>query len=161
MAEEIYYIDSKSEEETLKLGETIGELLEPGQLILLAGQLGSGKTVLTQGICHGLGVDEDVTSPTYNLINEYEGDLAVYHIDLYRLEQEEDLYDLGLEDYFDSAGVVIIEWPDLAYDLIPPDFVYIKFETLEGDNREISFEGEGSKAGALIERLEKYVDFRN
>ncbi|MEJ6950781.1 tRNA (adenosine(37)-N6)-threonylcarbamoyltransferase complex ATPase subunit type 1 TsaE [Natronospora cellulosivora (SeqCode)] len=161
MSEEIYYIESKSEEETLRLGETIGELLEPDQVVLLSGQLGAGKTVLTQGICNGLGVDEDVTSPTYNLINEYEGDLTVYHIDLYRLEHEEDLYDLGLEECFDSAAVVIIEWPDLAYDLIPPEFVYIKFEVADNDNREISIEGEGAKTEKLIERLEKYVDFRN
>ena len=113
---------SSSEEETYSLGETIGELVEAGQIILLSGDLGAGKTVLAQGICAGLGVLEDVTSPTFNLINEYEGDLTVYHMDLYRLEKEEELYDLAIEEYLESDGVVIIEWPDLVYDLLPPDF---------------------------------------
>ncbi|HHU92674.1 MAG TPA: tRNA (adenosine(37)-N6)-threonylcarbamoyltransferase complex ATPase subunit type 1 TsaE [Halanaerobiaceae bacterium] len=151
---------SSSEEETYSLGETIGELVEAGQIILLSGDLGAGKTVLAQGICAGLGVLEDVTSPTFNLINEYEGDLTVYHMDLYRLEKEEELYDLAIEEYLESDGVVIIEWPDLVYDLLPPDFIYIKINTLAEEEREISLEGEGENSLTLLERLEEYVDFR-
>lgn len=150
---------SSSEEETYSLGETIGELVEAGQIILLSGDLGAGKTVLAQGICAGLGVLEDVTSPTFNLINEYEGDLTVYHMDLYRLEKEEELYDLAIEEYLESDGVVIIEWPDLVYDLLPPDFIYIKINTLAEEEREISLEGEGENSLTLLERLEEYVDF--
>ncbi|MFP4015769.1 MAG: tRNA (adenosine(37)-N6)-threonylcarbamoyltransferase complex ATPase subunit type 1 TsaE [Halanaerobiales bacterium] len=159
--DEVLYITTNSEEETHNIGQQIGSMVEPGQIILLSGKLGAGKTILTQGICDGLGVDEDVTSPTYNLINEYEGDLTVYHMDLYRLEEEEDLYDLGIEDYLESDGIIIIEWPDLVYDLIPPDFIYIKIGVEEKEVRKISFEAEGEKGMSLLERLEDYADSGN
>jgi len=151
-------VKSSCEENTFELGQKIGKLVEPGQLILLSGDLGAGKTLLTQGICDGLGVEEDVTSPTYNLINEYEGDLVVYHMDLYRLEQEEDLYDLGFEDYIENGGIVIIEWPDLVYDLIPAEFIYIKIEVISQEERIIVVEAEGEKSMKLVERLEVNVD---
>jgi tRNA threonylcarbamoyladenosine biosynthesis protein TsaE len=151
-----YY--SHSEEETILFGEKIGELVEGGQIILLSGDLGVGKTILVQGIGAGLEVDEDITSPTYNLINEYEGQLSLYHMDLYRLEEEEELYDLGFEEYIESDGVVVIEWPDIAYDLLPPDFIYIKFELIDNDVRKILLEAEGEKGIKLLEGLRKYVD---
>ncbi len=151
-------VKSSCEDNTYEFGQKIGELVEPGQLILLSGDLGAGKTLLTQGICDGLGVEEDVTSPTYNLINEYEGDLAVYHMDLYRLEQEEDLYDLGFEDYLENGGIVIIEWPDLVYDLIPAEFIYIKIEVISQEERIIVVEAEGEKSMKLVERLELNVN---
>jgi tRNA threonylcarbamoyladenosine biosynthesis protein TsaE len=157
MEEEIFQYISNDEEETILLGEKIGELLEPGQIILLSGELGAGKTILVQGICNGLGVDEDVTSPTYTLINEYEGELTVYHMDLYRLEDEEDLYDVGVEDYLDTEGIVLIEWPDLVYDLLPPDFVYIRLVVLDDNTRKITIEAEGDKGIRLIERLAENV----
>ena len=81
-------------------------------------------------------------------------------MDLYRLEKEEELYDLAIEEYLESDGVVIIEWPDLVYDLLPPDFIYIKINTLAEEEREISLEGEGENSLTLLERLEEYVDFR-
>jgi len=157
MEEEIFQYISNDEEETILLGEKIGELLEPGQIILLSGELGAGKTILVQGICNGLGVDEDVTSPTYTLINEYEGELTVYHMDLYRLEDEEDLYDVGVEDYLDTERIVLIEWPDLVYDLLPPDFVYIRLVVLDDNTRKITIEAEGDKGIRLIERLAENV----
>lgn len=154
-------VKSSCEDNTYEFGQKIGELVEPGQLILLSGDLGAGKTLLTQGICDGLGVEEDVTSPTYNLINEYEGDLTVYHMDLYRLEDEKDLYDLGFEDYIENGGIVIIEWPDLVYDLIPAEFIYIKIDVISNEERILRFEAEGEKGMKLIERLENNVDFRD
>lgn len=157
MDETVLSIKSNSEKETFAFGQKIGELVEPGELILLSGNLGVGKTIITQGICDGLNIEEDVTSPTYNLINEYEGDLTVYHMDLYRLENEEELYDLAFEEYLDSDGIVIIEWPDIAYDLIPPEFIYIKINSISEKKREIIMEAEGDKAVRLFERLEKYV----
>lgn len=157
MAEDIFVIISESEEDTDLFGQKIGEIVEPGQVILLAGELGAGKTLMTQGICKGLGVDEDVTSPTYRLINEYEGDLPVYHMDLYRLDDVEDLYELGFEEYVERDGVIIVEWPDLAYDLLPPDFVYIKIYITGDNQREINLEAEGEKGTRLKERLEKYA----
>ena len=159
--DKVLSIRSSHEDETLNFGQKLGELVEPGQLILLSGDLGAGKTILTQGICKGLGVEEDVTSPTYNLINEYEGDLTVYHMDLYRLENEEDLYDLGFEDYLESGGIIIIEWPDLVYDLIPAEFIYIKIEVAAKEERIMQIEAEGDKGMKLIERLEDYADSWN
>lgn len=147
---------SRCEEDTYQLGETIGELLKSGQIILLSGDLGAGKTILTQGIAAGLGVDDDITSPTYNLINEYEGELELFHMDLYRLEQEEDLYDLGFEEYLERDGIIVIEWPDLAYAMLPPDFLYIKINVKE-DTREIIIEAEGNSCLKLLERLEEYA----
>lgn len=154
MEEEIYKYISNSELETTEFGEIIGKLAEPGQLILLSGDLGAGKTTLAQGIARGLTVDDDITSPTYNLINEYEGDLPLYHMDLYRLEEDEELYDLGFEDYLDRGGVIVIEWPDLVYDLIPPDFLYIKISKKDDNCREFSIEAEGIMGLKLLERLE-------
>ncbi len=161
MEDEVFSVRSSCEENTFGLGHKIGILVEPGQLILLSGDLGAGKTLLTQGICDGLGIEEDVTSPTYNLINEYEGDLTVYHMDLYRLEDEKDLYDLGFEDYIENGGIVIIEWPDLVYDLIPAEFIYIKIDVISNEERILRFEAEGEKGMKLIERLENNVDFRD
>lgn len=157
MEDSIFNYTSRNEDETIHLGKIIGEISEPGQIILLAGDLGAGKTVLAQGIARGLGVDDELTSPTYNLINEYEGDLELYHMDLYRLEEEEDLFDLGFEDYLERDGVVVIEWPDLAYDLLPSDFVYIKINVCKNNNREIIIEVEGSNGINFMERLKKYV----
>ncbi|MDI3546835.1 MAG: tRNA threonylcarbamoyladenosine biosynthesis protein TsaE [Halanaerobiales bacterium] len=157
MDEDIFKYLSRSEEDTIRLGERIGELVEPGQLILLAGELGAGKTVLTQGIAGGLGVEDEVTSPTYKLINEYEGELPLFHMDLYRLEEEEELYELGFEDYLERDGIIVIEWPDLAYDLLPPDFIYIKINILGDESREILIESEGDQGIRLLERLEDYV----
>ena len=109
MAEDIFSIISNSAESTYELGSEIGKWIERGQVILLSGDLGTGKTILTQGICAGVGVEEDVTSPTFTLINEYEGEFPVYHMDLYRLKHEEELHDLGFEDYLDDEGIIIIE----------------------------------------------------
>lgn len=126
-------------------------------MILLSGDLGTGKTILTQGICAGVGVEEDVTSPTFTLINEYEGEFPVYHMDLYRLKHEEELHDLGFEDYLDDEGIIIIEWPDIVYNIIPQDFLYINIRRISPEKREITIEAEGEKSLRLIERIGKYA----
>jgi len=148
---------SNSAEDTYDLGCEIGKWLERGQLILLSGDLGTGKTIITQGICAGIGVEEDVTSPTFNLINEYEGELSVYHMDLYRLENEEELGDLGFEDYLEDKGIIIIEWPDIVYNIIPADFLYVKIRRISTEKREITLKAEGERSLRLIERVGKYV----
>ena len=108
---------TSSTEETLKLGEKIGKLMVPGDIILLFGDLGAGKTTLTQGIAAGLDVEdgEYVRSPTFTLINEYSGRLPVYHIDLYRIESQEEMERLGLEEFFFGRGVTIVEWADKLF----------------------------------------------
>ena len=105
---------SHSPEETLQLGKSLGSSLVPGDIILLNGDLGAGKTHLTQGICYGVGLDEGsyIRSPTFTLINEYQGKLPIYHIDLYRIDSLEEIYSLGLEEILFNQGITIIEWAE-------------------------------------------------
>jgi len=110
-------LTTKSPEETLILGENLGKFLEPGDIVLLFGDLGAGKTTLTQGICKGLGlsVGEYIRSPTFTLINEYLGKFPIYHIDLYRMENLEDIEALGLEDVLFGQGISIVEWSEKLF----------------------------------------------
>ena len=105
---------SHSPKETLQLGKSLGSSLIPGDIILLNGDLGAGKTHLTQGICYGVGLDEGsyIRSPTFTLINEYQGKLPIYHIDLYRIDSLEEIYSLGLEEILFNQGITIIEWAE-------------------------------------------------
>ncbi|MFW6007209.1 MAG: tRNA (adenosine(37)-N6)-threonylcarbamoyltransferase complex ATPase subunit type 1 TsaE [Bacillota bacterium] len=157
-----FQIESKKIEDTLNIGEKIGNLAETGQIILLSGELGTGKTVLAKGIALGLGIKrKDITSPTYTIINEYSGRLPLYHMDLYRLESEEELYDIGFEEYLDRQGLIVIEWPEIAYNLIPSDYILIEFE-VEGDNkRKLNLKIEGKKAAKLGKGLLNYVNSRH
>jgi tRNA threonylcarbamoyladenosine biosynthesis protein TsaE len=105
---------SNSPEETLQIGKSLGSSLEAGDIILLFGDLGAGKTRFTQGVCYGLGLDKDyyIRSPTFTLINEYSGKFPIYHIDLYRIDNREEIYSLGLEEILFNRGVTIIEWAE-------------------------------------------------
>lgn len=126
-----------SHEDTLNLGKKIGDVLKPGDILLLEGDLGAGKTTFTQGLAEGLGVDEFVNSPTFVIINEYfSGHLPLYHMDLYRLEDEAQLYDLGVEEYFFGNGVSVVEWPEIALSLLPEAYTRLTF-LREGQGREV------------------------
>ena len=117
-----------SHEDTLKLGRAVGNVLKAGDILLLEGDLGAGKTTFTQGLADGLGVDEFVNSPTFVIINEYySGKLPLYHMDLYRLEDEAQLYDLGVEEYFFGNGVSVVEWPEIAVPLLPEAYTSVTF----------------------------------
>lgn len=116
---------SQSEEATLHLGATLAKQLQAGDIIALQGDLGSGKTCLTRGICQGLGVIEKVTSPTFVLINEYRGRLPVYHFDFYRLETLDEIWNLGIDDYFNNEGICIIEWAERGTQLLPTNRIEI------------------------------------
>lgn len=106
---------TRSEEETEALGRRLGEKLMPGSLVAYTGDLGAGKTAFTRGLARGLGVTERVTSPTFNIVNEYEGGrLPLFHFDLYRLGGEEELFDIGWEDYLTRGGVCAVEWSENA-----------------------------------------------
>ncbi|MGM0471143.1 MAG: tRNA (adenosine(37)-N6)-threonylcarbamoyltransferase complex ATPase subunit type 1 TsaE, partial [Bacillota bacterium] len=124
-------LTTASPEETIKLGTKIGKVLNSGDIICLQGDLGAGKTYLAKGILKGLGVDEEITSPTYTLINEYQGRLPAYHIDLYRVSDYRELHDIGLEDYLYDDGVSIIEWPDKAGPLMPDNYLNITIKSQE------------------------------
>ena len=105
-------LHSASASQTHRLGALLGGLLRPGDVVLLEGPLGAGKTALTQGIGAGLGVRETINSPTFTILKEYMGRLPLYHFDLYRIEDPEELFTLGFEDYFGGEGVCVVEWAD-------------------------------------------------
>lgn len=140
---------SNSPDETLLLGKSFGSSLNAGDIVLLFGDLGAGKTKLTQGICSGLELDEDfyIRSPTFTLINEYPGKFPIYHIDLYRLETPEEIYSLGLEEILFNRGVTIIEWAEkLRSNQNPDDLLMnieeryeIKINIISDSQRELTF----------------------
>ncbi|MZH45927.1 MAG: tRNA (adenosine(37)-N6)-threonylcarbamoyltransferase complex ATPase subunit type 1 TsaE [Nitrospinae bacterium] len=132
---------SHSPEETLQLGKSLGSSLIPGDIILLFGDLGAGKTRLTQGICNGLGLDKDeyIRSPTFTLINEYTGKLPIYHIDLYRIDNQKELYSLGLEEVLFNQGITIVEWAEkLRSPQNPENFIFNIEDRIEIDIKIIS-----------------------
>ena len=130
-------IITNSAAETAELGRKIGTALKPHDILALSGPLGAGKTTLIQGLAEGWGVADYVTSPTFILINEYQGRLPFYHIDLYRLENFSQIEDLGITEYFEKQGVVVIEWAEKLGDLKPTDCQEIKIEILDENKRKI------------------------
>lgn len=129
---------SHSPEETFAYGRELAGSLRSGDVIALAGDLGAGKTQLVKGIASGLGVETEVTSPTFTLIHEYPaGRLSLFHIDLYRLDSVEEVLKIGLDEYLDSRGVTVIEWADKFEEVIPSGARWIRLRALEGDLREI------------------------
>ena len=122
-------IETFSSEETAELGRKIGRLVQPGDIICLNGDLGVGKTVFTQGIADGLGIDDSICSPTFTLIQEYEqGRIPLYHFDVYRISGPWDMDDLGYEDYFFGNGVCLVEWGCLIEELLPDNTIIITIE---------------------------------
>ena len=116
-------------------GESFGQSLRPGDIVTLEGELGAGKTTLAQAICRGAGVTEEVTSPTFALVNQHEGERgSVYHLDLYRLNGPDDLTNLGWDDIVNSDGIVLIEWPDRAGPRMPNDVIRVRLEYIENDD---------------------------
>lgn len=127
--------------ETRALGVEIGKSVKAGAVLALVGDLGAGKTTLTQGILEGLDYEGEVTSPTFSLVQEYVGGrLEVFHFDFYRVEEEGELLDLGWDDYLDRGGVVIVEWPALHEELLPRETVWLCLEHVDG-GRKISLRG--------------------
>lgn len=144
-----------SNEATIALGEMVGKNLRPGDILLLEGDLGAGKTTFAQGVAKGLGVNEFVNSPTFVIINEYfSGRLPLYHMDLYRVEDEAQLYDLGIEEYFFGNGVCLVEWPAIALPLMPEEVAWIRLEQ-SGDGRVVTLETHGDYSN-LKEAFNEY-----
>ena len=129
----------KTTEETRRFGIELAQSLKPGQVIALTGDLGAGKTTLTKAIAEGLGVTETLTSPTFTIVCEYDsGRLPLYHFDVYRVSDSEELFEIGFEDYFHKAGVCIIEWADLLEEgLLPEETIYINMAYAEGETERI------------------------
>lgn len=134
---------TKNSKETRNLGRKIGASLLPGDVVALMGELGSGKTTLIQGLAEGLKVADFVTSPTFILIGEYSGKHPFIHVDLYRLEEEKDIEDLGILEYFDGRGIVAIEWAERMKDLLPENLIEIKIESLGETERRIRITEKG------------------
>jgi tRNA threonylcarbamoyladenosine biosynthesis protein TsaE len=137
MTQEVFLVElvSASPEETINTGERIAGFLHPGSVVALRGGLGTGKTYLTKGIARGLGVKEEITSPTYTIICEYQGKLPLYHIDAYRLGGDDDFNALGGEDFLYGPGVSVIEWSELLRQSIPPEAIIVEISLLEGNHR--------------------------
>ncbi len=138
--EETQLIISNSAEETEQFGHKLAQQLKPGDVLAFFGDLGSGKTTLIKGICNGLEVEADITSPTFTLIHEYSGRLPVYHFDFYRIANSREVWELGGDEYFSGEGVCLIEWADKIQDFLPESRIEIHlsncFEGLQ-NSREI------------------------
>ena len=120
---------TKSVDDTRALAAEIAALAKPGDLVVLAGDLGTGKTAFAQGFARGLGVDEPVTSPAFILVRTYEGRLPMIHMDVYRLDQMQELVDLGIAELLDDGGVTLVEWGDAVTPALPADFLEVRLET--------------------------------
>lgn len=136
-----------SEQETEQIGEAIGRAAEPGTVVALIGDLGTGKTTLTKSIARGLGVTETVTSPTFNIIREYKsGRIPLYHFDVYRIGDPDEMFELGYEEYFYGDGICVVEWADIIEELLPEDAVIIRIERgADEEKREYKIESEDGK----------------
>lgn len=149
---EEYKIITHDEDETIAVAQNIESEKFPNMVICLTGDLGSGKTIFTKGFAEALGIDENITSPTFNIIKEYTtGEMNLYHMDLYRLNG--DVKNLGLEEYFTKGGVVIIEWADLIEDYLPEERLDVKIKVVDEDTRILIFKPHGIKYEELCEAI--------
>ena len=148
-------LQTKSAVETIAIGKKIGSLLEPGDVVALVGELGVGKTQLVKGLAAGAGVRRPgyVSSPSFTLINEYEGRTPFYHIDLYRLETEKEAGELGLEEYFQGRGITAIEWADRISALLPWEILWIEIQYTGKHTRSIEITAKGKHYEVLLSRL--------
>jgi tRNA threonylcarbamoyladenosine biosynthesis protein TsaE len=139
-----YKYVSRSIEDTFSIAENIESEKFPGMVICLNGELGSGKTVFTKGVAKALGIDEAITSPTFTIIKEYyEGEMPLFHMDVYRLEEQEE--NIGIADYFEKNGIVVIEWADIIKDILPEERLEISFKIIDENIRVLVFNPIGKK----------------
>lgn len=138
---------TRSEEETFALGKSLGEKLQPNDVVAFFGDLGAGKTAFTKGLAKGMGIDDYVVSPTFTIVNEYEGRMPLYHFDVYRIHGADALYDIGYYDYLESGGVCAIEWSENIEDCLPQSHYRVAIRRGEGnDDRIITIEKRGEEA---------------
>ncbi len=143
-------IETTSPEETAELGRKLGERLRPGDVLALIGPLGAGKTQFTKGLALGVGAENTVTSPTFKLVNEYDGRIPLYHIDAYRLRGAGDLVSLGCDEFFDGDGAAVVEWADRVAAALPDDCLGVRIEITGETRRRLSFAAGGSRAAELV-----------
>ena len=146
-----FKVTTYNEEGTIELAQNFESEKFPNMIICLDGELGSGKTVFTKGIAMALGIKENITSPTFTIIKEYDGELPLYHMDVYRLDGVTD--GIGIEEYFTKGGVVVIEWADTIKDILPKERLDIKFRVIDENKRLIMLMPHGRKYEELCEAV--------
>lgn len=152
-----YTLELATLEQTLTLGRTLGKIALPGDVITLTGSLGAGKTTLTQAIGQGLEVPENyyITSPTFSLLHEYPGRIPLYHMDLYRLADEEEIEALGFEDYLYGDGLTVIEWPDRLGSLLPREHLDVELVFVSETSRKALLTHQGTDWKERLEEIAK------
>ena len=146
-------IISHSHKQTQKSGKTLGQLAKPGDVILLTGNLGAGKTCLTQGIAWGLDINEFAASPSFTIMREHYGRLPLYHFDFYRLGSIEDIYDLGIDDYLFGNGLCVIEWAEKGMDIMPEERLLIEIEYISENERKLDLKASGVRYNEMLNDL--------
>ncbi len=157
IAKKMHVFFSNGPAATLRFGRRLGEKMTAGSVIALVGELGCGKTLFTRGLCSGLGIPgKEVNSPTFAFVNEYRGRLPVYHVDLYRIGNIEDGFEIGMLDYLARAesGVIVLEWAEKVISLLPEDYIQVKFEVLSLQRRRLEFTAFGKRWSTFIKELE-------
>ena len=154
-------LTSHSPEQTQSLGISLGKLAQVGDIFLLNGNLGSGKTCLTQGIAWGLDVKEHAFSPSFIIVREYKGRLPLYHIDLYRLEHIEEIIDLALEEYLYGNGICVIEWAEKGMAVLPEENMLITLSYISPEDRTICLEPNGDRYKQIMESLHSDLETWN
>lgn len=147
---------SSNSKETEQIGQRIGEILRPGDVICLSGDLGVGKTTLVKGLAKGLGIKDHLTSPTFTIVNQYEGKHLLYHFDVYRVNDVDELYAIGFEEYIYSEAVSVIEWAELISDILPKEKLWVEIKkdvNNSEDYRKIILIPNGIKYQDLINKL--------
>ena len=146
-----YKLITNSEFETIEIAQNIESEKFPNMVICLNGELGSGKTMFVKGIANALGITEVITSPTFNIIKEYDGELPLYHLDVYRLDSVND--DIGIEEYFTKGGIVVIEWAENIKSILPEERLDIKIKVLGENKRSLVITPHGQKYEELCEAV--------
>jgi tRNA threonylcarbamoyladenosine biosynthesis protein TsaE len=155
-----FTVVSASPADTLALAERVGSLLRPGDVVVLSGELGSGKTVFAKGLARAVGVTDPVVSPTFTIVHEYAGTLPFVHVDVYRIDRLQELHDLGFDDLLGADAVTAVEWGDRIGSLLPPDRLDVAIELGAADTRTVVIEAVGSAWAARRDALAALTDAR-
>ena len=154
----MFSVITSSTEQTEEVGRVLGTMLEAGDLVCLFGDLGAGKTHFSYGVAQGLQVqDQYITSPTFTFVNEYQGRIPLYHIDLYRVKDPSELESIGFEEYIDSDGATVIEWAERAEEELPDEKLNVYISDVSESSREIGFFAEGERYERLLTGFRKSI----
>ena len=156
---ELKYL-TESSEDTIELGKQLGAVLQEGDVVALVGELGSGKTWFTKGLALGLGINSStvITSPSFSLVNEYEGRLTLYHMDLFRLDNFSEVLSAGLEEYLYQRSVVVMEWADRWPEILPEQSIRVEFVIIDEQLRDITLSGHHPRAIKIMEELDSSME---